>query len=803
MGSHKMFLLWRGLLFITVLSCIDASLVSWKNDQIEAIRSANPVVGEILKIGVRHKEEFKRSTCVFYPPPHEPYVSYKVIDGVVFDNTDHVVTGIEAWDDGGDASVCGLKILAMEDIHDESPDLEANGWRINMEFKHGGILGQEKLNIIEVEIHLKEDFMRPLLEPRFGLSPEHYDLSLIPDLTSTEDVIHFQGKVKITMRMTSYPGFIIPVQMQDLDIKSLNGTVKRQNSTSMATEYLEFDMIYFNLQEDLVILFAMMEMADIGDIIEPEIEFEASTNQDGLGLYREQCQGNSEKYCWFTQFESTGARYAFPCHDEPSAKATFDIKVARTEGWKTLGNMPIARSEPVEGMEGWTWDIFETTPKMSTYLIAFAIQDYGFVSGSKNVTIWATQEHMDAGYADYASVLGPDVITFIEDLFGVKYSLPKMDMVSVPEFGYIVGMENWGLILYDFDYLLYDQSNPDNEKKWNVIEIVSHELAHQWFGNLVTMNWWDQLWLNEGFADYMSHVIVAELDPSMNSWDRAVADKMLYVMREDATARSRAIPDPVVSNDDIDSKFDAITYSKGGALIRMMESFLSYNTLVKGLSSYLKNLSFMNAVEEDLFENLEVAGLLDGNWPQSGVEDLTETMKTWTQQAGLPLVTVKKTTENGITVIEASQTWYKNGVIGNTDQLWDIPLTMVDLARDDIAWDDTTPDAWLTDTKIEMETAEDSIPLLNNKAVGYYRINYSKDIWESIAEVLLSNHQAIHPLNRAQIICDVISFEKHGYMDTETKDSVLQYYENEEDFAPMRAYAQCNGPLETHNFRRV
>ena len=426
---------------------------------------------------------------------------------------------------------------------------------------------------------------------------------------------------------------------------------------------------------------------------------------------------------------------------------------------------------------------------------------YWSVSGSDNVTVWATQEFIDAGYADYASLVGPDVINFLENLYGVKYSLPKMDMVNVPNFG--GAMENWGLVLYEFDYLLYDQENPDEEKRWNVIETIAHELSHQWFGNLVTMKWWDQLWLNEGFATYLSHVVVEGLDSSLDSWDRFVAERMLTVMIYDSTKVSWAVSDPVVSNQDINRKFGTFSYHKGGALIRMMESFLGVDTLVKGLSSYLTNMAFSNAEEEDLFSYLEAAGLIDGVWPQGGVEDLTESMETWTQQAGLPLVSVRKISENGKTVIEASQTWYKDGVMGSTDQLWDIPLTIVDLAEEDIAWDDTTPDTWLTMSKIEMDASENSIPLLNKQAVGYYRVNYSADIWASIANILKTNHQAIHPFNRAQIICDVISLEANGYLDTQTMNTVLQYFENEEDFAPMRAYERCHRGFSEVEFKKI
>jgi len=780
------------------------NLVTWQNAQVEAIRSANPKVGKTLIIGARHKEEYQRSSCYFLTPESDGHtIRYTVIDGLVLDDASQVVDGVEAWDDAGDASVCGLKILSMEDVHDESADVAALGWLVNMEFKHGGILGQINLTTINVEIHLKEDIMKPRLK-NIGLAPEHYDLSLIPDLTSTDVVTHFQGKVKISMRMIYQPGWIIPIHMNDMDIKSVNCSVKRSNSTSPIEEALELSNIKFSFQEDLVILLAWDPPLgfNVGDIINTEIEFEARKNHNGIGLYREKCRAHSDKYCWFTQLESTDARYAFPCHDEPGAKATFDIKVARTEGWRTLGNMPVVNSEPVEGMEGWVWDIFQTTPKMSPYLVAFAIQDFGSVSGDNNVTIWATQEHIDAGYAELARMVSPQMISYLENTFGIKFSLPKMDMVSVPHFGDIVGMENWGLIFYDFDYLLYDENNPDDEAKWNVLEIMAHELAHQWFGNLVTMNWWDQLWLNEGFATYLSHLVVANLDPTMNSWDRFVVDKMMSVMRQDAWHSSWAISDPVISTDDIDRKFGDISYSKGGALIRMMESFLGSDTLIKGLSEYLKDMSFMSAVEEDLFTHLESAGLVDGTWPQPGVEDFTTTMKTWTQQAGFPLVTVRKTSEDGRTVVELSQSWYKNGETGSTEQVWNIPITMADIARDDTDWDDTTPDVWLSETKQEIDAAADIIPLLNKKAVGYYRINYSTQIWEKIAEVLQSNHEVIHPLNRAQIICDVINLNKHGYVEKGTMDLVLQYIDVESDFAPIRAHEQCKSGIEINSFKK-
>ena len=166
----------------------------------------------------------------------------------------------------------------------------------------------------------------------------------------------------------------------------------------------------------------------------------------------------------------------------------------------------------------------------------------------------------------------------------------------------------------------------------------------------MTPNWWDEMWLNEGFATYVSHVVADIVDPAIHSWDRFVANKLLHVMRIDSRPSSWALSGPVTSIRDIDRKFGAISYYKGGAIIRMMESFLGVETLNKGLHRYLLDLSYQNSVEEDLFLHLEAAGLEDGVWPQAGLEDLTSVMRSWTQQAGLPLVTVTRRAEVSISI---------------------------------------------------------------------------------------------------------------------------------------------------------
>eukprot|EP00091_Calanus_sinicus_P005267 TRINITY_DN15695_c0_g1_i1.p1 TRINITY_DN15695_c0_g1~~TRINITY_DN15695_c0_g1_i1.p1 ORF type:complete len:397 (+),score=98.83 TRINITY_DN15695_c0_g1_i1:263-1453(+) len=392
--------------------------------------------------------------------------------------------------------------------------------------------------------------------------------------------------------------------------------------------------------------------------------------------------------------------------------------------------------------------------------------------------------------------------------FGIPYSLPKMDMVSVPKKG--GAMENWGLILYSYDTLMYDQESPDVEKKWRVLEVVAHELAHQWFGNLVTMDWWDQTWLNEGFASYVSHLGADAIDPDSNSWGRLVTHRMFQVMKDDSSDQSWAMSDSVTSRQDIGRKFGSITYSKGASVIRMMESILGYYTFVRGLTTYLAELQFGNAVEEDLFFHLEAAGLHDGTWPSSNTftDSFEETMKTWTNQAGYPLVTVEKEMVDGHPFYKLTQSWYRDGVEDSTDQLWDIPITAKIVGDPTDDWEDTYPLTWLSGVTVTIPPTSYVYTgplILNKKAMGYYRVNYDDSNWKALAEVLRTNRDLIHPMNRAQIICDVMALSGTGHVTMEVKNDVLAYEDMETDYAPLLAFARCTSGFkdEENVFDRI
>jgi len=658
-----------------------------------------------------------------------------------------------------------------------------------MTFDQGGIFGQLQLKKLAASIHIKDDLLTNV--PKV-FKPKHYNLSIMPDLLSPNPKTTYSGNVKMKLECIQADQPSITVHMDGLNIREIKGTFD-----SWGGEPLVVERVTFDFQKSQVELFSLTIAPIEGDIITLDIDFDAEidpTQHTHAGLYKEKCSETTEKFCWFTQFESTSARYAFPCIDEPNMKATFDVKVARTDGWNTLCNMPVIDTVPVEGVEGWVWDSFATTPVMPTYLLALAIQDFEGVIGDGNVTIWANKEDIEAGFGAYSQDIGPRIIDFYGSTFNMPYSLPKMDMVSVPKKG--GAMENWGLILYSFSTLLYDEGNPDVERKWRVLEVVAHELAHQWFGNLVTMDWWDQTWLNEGFASYVSHLGADAIDPDMNSWGRLLTHRTFQVMKDDSSEQSWAMSDAVQSRGDIHRKFGSITYSKGASVIRMMESILTMDTFIKGMSSYLAALQYGNAVEEDLFLHLEAAGLEDGQWPGTYVNapSFEDSMKTWTNQAGYPLVTVEKELIEGKPYYKLRQSWYRDNFDNSTDKLWDIPINAVAVEDPTSNWDDTRPTTWLTDETLTIPSPSlgYSGPIvLNKKGTGYYRINYDEENWLLLAETLMTDHHAIHPLNRAQLVCDAITLARTGQLSVTVKDLVLAYMEKEDEFAPRNALKEC------------
>lgn len=366
--------------------------------------------------------------------------------------------------------------------------------------------------------------------------------------------------------------------------------------------------------------------------------------------------GGTKKELIATQFESHHAREVFPCIDEPSAKATFDVTLRTEQDVIVLGNMPV-KDQRVEDDRLVT--SFATTPRMSSYLLAWVYGDLhkktAQSKGGVEVNVWATRAQ-PAESLDFALDIATRTIDFFDEYFGVPYPLPKCDHVALPDFS-SGAMENWGLITYREVALLAEPGAVSVSSKHRIAAVIAHELSHQWFGNLVTMNWWNNLWLNESFANLMEYVAIDSLEPDWNVWFDFAAYETVASLRRDATPGVQAVQVDVEHPDEISTLFDpAIVYAKGSRLLHMLERYVGREVFRDGLRSYFKANAYGNTAETDLWHALSEA---------SG-EDIEALMTPWISQPGYPVVHVNTDS--------LRQERFFIGSHDPSDTLWPIPL---------------------------------------------------------------------------------------------------------------------------------
>lgn len=367
-----------------------------------------------------------------------------------------------------------------------------------------------------------------------------------------------------------------------------------------------------------------------------------------------------------TQFESHHAREVFPCIDEPEAKATYDLTLTTEKNVTVLGNMPIKKQVTENNL---LVTAFETTPKMSTYLLAFVVGELHSKSGKTErgveVNVWATPAQ-SAASLDFALDTAIRSIDFYEKYFGTDYPLPKSDHVALPDFSN-GAMENWGLITYRETTLLADLATISISSKQYVALVIAHELAHQWFGNLVTMRWWNNLWLNESFATLMEYLAIDSLHPDWNVWLDFSTNESIIALRRDSIDGVQAVQVDVSHPDEISTLFDgAIVYAKGARLLRMLQFYVGSGAFQEGLKHYFKDHAYSNTEADDLWNAVAKA---------SG-EDIAGLMQTWISQPGYPVVHIHREKD----AVALSQEQFFVGPHTDSDKLWPIPLNASDTA---------------------------------------------------------------------------------------------------------------------------
>ena len=452
--------------------------------------------------------------------------------------------------------------------------------------------------------------------------------------------------------------------------KTINGTSTitgeaLENTILINQKYMEIASVTsagkdvpFTVNEDKEAI--AIELGQTGKVT-VEIKYSAPLTDSMMGIYPSYYQVDGvQKQIIGTQFETTAARQAFPCVDEPEAKATFSLalKYDEHEGETTIANMPEVKVE--DGVH-----YFEQTVRMSSYLIAFAFGELqSKITETKDgvkVGVFATKAHQ-AKELDFALDIAKRAIEFYEEFYQTKYPLPHSWQLALPDFS-AGAMENWGLVTYREVAILLDPDNATPYQKAYVATVITHELAHQWFGDLVTMKWWDDLWLNESFANMMEYVSVDALEPSWHVWDNLYQiSEVPAALKRDATDGVQSVHVNVEHPADIDSIFDsAIVYAKGSRMLVMVRALLGDDALRKGLKYYFEQHQYGNATGDDLWNALSTATDLD----------IGKIMHTWLDQPGYPVVSAK-VNENGHLVLSQKQFFVGEGK--EVGRKWAIPL---------------------------------------------------------------------------------------------------------------------------------
>lgn len=474
--------------------------------------------------------------------------------------------------------------------------------------------------------------------PRFISSfiPKHYSLSV--DLTSAGGRT-FRGTVSIKGEMTPEASRIL-LHAKDLTIESV--TIDGASAAFVHGEYDELALGDDTLKSGKHVVV---------------LTFSGTITDAMHGLYPCYYEHNGvKKELFATQFESHHAREVFPCVDEPEAKATYDVTLTTEPGIVVLGNQPIKWQREENSA---LVTAFETTPRMSSYLLAWVVGELhrktAKTKDGVEVSVWATpSQRLEA--LDFPLEHAVKTIEFFNEYFGVAYPLPKSDHVALPDFS-SGAMENWGLITYREIALLADPETTTVAGKQYIATVVSHELSHQWFGNLVTMKWWNNLWLNESFATLMEYIAVDAIHPEWNAWLDFATQESIVALRRDAIDGVQAVQVEVNHPDEISSLFDgAIVYAKGARLMRMCQQFIGDEAFRKGLTSYFTEFAYQNTEADDLWQHLSEA---------SG-QDVGTLMNTWISQGGYPVVHV---TSDGLT-----QEQFFIGEHEPSTKLWPIPL---------------------------------------------------------------------------------------------------------------------------------
>ncbi|XP_070763184.1 alanyl (membrane) aminopeptidase-like b [Enoplosus armatus] len=628
----------------------------------------------------------------------------------------------------------------------------------------------------------------PVMRLPKNLIPQSYKVFLQPHLytriieevnvTSPNQTMLFTGNSTVNFHCVQRTSSIY---LNSRDLAVSNPVVMDQNTNEVlpvsglkyhedASDFLEIQLNYALEAGGNYSLF----LAFKGEITERLDALYVSTYLEGNPAY--EGDPNTERFLAATNMEPTDARRVFPCFDEPEMKAVFDVTIIHRRDTTALGNEEKSGSSIID--DDWQYTSFHPTPKMSTYLFAFTVSEFTSVPsphGRVEISTFARPDAIAARHAEYAANITGKILEFYESYFGINYQQKTLDQIALPDLN-PAAMENWGLITYQEGDLLYEEGVSSLLHKEVIVTLIAHELAHQWFGNLVTMKWWNEIWLNEGFATYMSYFAVDDVEPTFKIKDTLVLSDLHTAFEEDALASSHPLsppPEDVQETFEIVEMFDAITYAKGGFVLRMLADVVEERVFNKGIKMYLSEFRYKNTDQNDLWEYIEKAVKEDG-----GHTKVATVMEPWTKQIGYPVVTINTT--NG----EVYQKHFLFNDSTESSLWWYVPIrVMSNTSGSSFFWLETSA----TVTKDELISKSGEWILANVNCTGYYRVNYNPENWQRLLTQLETNPHRIPPMNRGQLVDDAFNLARAKLVNVTLALNSTRFLRNERGYLPWES----------------
>lgn len=624
------------------------------------------------------------------------------------------------------------------------------------------------------------------------LAPSNYDLFIDTDLKECK----FRGTVKIDYSITGPKSDGTPITEVVLHSKYIEITDGHVEDSQGIKRPL-VKVTYSEGSETATLDFGS-EGGDIFKNGQIYLEFNGTINDQMRGYYKscykvKNSQGQDVEITAATsQFEPVHARWCLPCWDEPAFKATFEVSLAYDPNIyknhsSTLEVVALSNTQVVSKKQVDDKVIvkYAKSPKMSSYLLAFVVGAFEYIEqnvGNKLIRVYTSPGKIEQGR--YALEVAGKSLQFYEKYFNIEYPLQKMDLIAIPDFSN-GAMENWGLITYRETCLLVDPQNTSTAAKHNVALVVAHEIAHQWFGNLVTMEWWTHLWLNEGFATFMEYFCVNQIYPEYDIWSQFIADSHSRALELDALHNSHPIEVPIHNPDEIDEIFDLISYEKGSSVIHMLHNYIGDDSFRIGMSNYLNKFAYKNAQTEDLWAALE----------EASKKPVCKLMQAWTLKKGYPFVTVSDGGREGDNVkLNITQCKFSaDGKLLDEDEAatWFIPISTVNGSNPNVISPMTLLEG--KSGQIVVKNAGDSWIKLNPGTISFYRTLYSPEMTSKLWPAI--SNQTLEPMDRLGIQDDFFKLCEAGKVDSVNLLKLLSAFKTETNYTVWASIDACVGKL--------